>query len=99
MASLKCEFTSHHISFLPLQENLSPEGKLIRVLSSSLQGFKTQTHKMMGRDWYFPQPLKISCLALTVPVLGIFASYPLKQYLQGSVEVQAITSYLKIHVA
>lgn len=37
MAGLKCGFISHHISFVPLKENLSPEGKLIRVLTSSLQ--------------------------------------------------------------
>lgn len=50
MAGLTRESTSHHIYFLPLQENLSPEGKLIRVLTSRLQGFKTQTHTMIGRD-------------------------------------------------
>lgn len=63
MAGLKREFTSHHILFLPLQENLSPGGKLIRVLNSNLQGFRTQTHRMIGRDCYFVQPLEISCLA------------------------------------
>jgi len=49
MAGLEHEFASRHILFLPLQENLNPEGKLIRVLTASLQGFKTQTHTMTER--------------------------------------------------
>lgn len=32
--------------------------------ASNLQGFKTQPHTVTGRDWHFPQPLEISCLAL-----------------------------------